>query len=140
MTTPFTLIEDGAQHQVAATVAADGVRVAPDALHAALGWQLKPEGLCRGDVCVPTTGRKQLIELVDDSGIDLASCANALGLPLALDAEACAASLGRSAAEHAGALATGQAPDFTLQDLDGRAHSLSDHRGKKVLLIAYASW
>ena len=25
-------------------------------------------------------------------------------------------------------------------DLEGKLHSLSDHRGKKVLLVAYASW
>ena len=33
-----------------------------------------------------------------------------------------------------------EAPDFTLPDLDGRMHSLSQQRGKKVLLVAYASW
>jgi peroxiredoxin len=37
-------------------------------------------------------------------------------------------------------MATLEAPDFTLPDLAGRMHTLSDHRGKKVLLIAYASW
>jgi hypothetical protein len=137
MTTPFTLLDDGQRHDVLATVEGGGVRLAPDALHAALGWQLKPEGLCRGDVCVPTAGRDAL---QGDGGVDLACFADVLGLPLALDPEAGAASFGRSAAEHAGALATGQAPDFTLDDLDGRPHSLSDYRGKKVLLIAYASW
>jgi peroxiredoxin len=33
-----------------------------------------------------------------------------------------------------------QAPDFTLPDMDGKMHSLSDFRGKKVLLITWASW
>jgi len=42
--------------------------------------------------------------------------------------------------DRAAALDSGEAPDFTLPDLDGKLHSLSDHRGKKVLLIAYASW
>ena len=32
-------------------------------------------------------------------------------------------------------------PDFTLPDIaDGKAKSLSDFRGKKVLLIQFASW
>lgn len=32
-------------------------------------------------------------------------------------------------------------PDFTLPNLaDGKAVSLSDYRGKKVLLIQFASW
>ena len=37
-------------------------------------------------------------------------------------------------------LDTLEAPDFTLPGIDGTLQTLSDHRGKKVLLIAYASW
>jgi alkyl hydroperoxide reductase subunit AhpC len=32
------------------------------------------------------------------------------------------------------------APDFTLPDLDGNLHSLSDHRGEKVVLLSWASF
>ncbi|MSQ42167.1 MAG: redoxin domain-containing protein [Dehalococcoidia bacterium] len=32
------------------------------------------------------------------------------------------------------------APDFELPDLQGRTHRLSDHRGKKVFLLSWASW
>jgi hypothetical protein len=32
------------------------------------------------------------------------------------------------------------APDFTLNDLDGLSHSLSDYQGKVVLLAFFASW
>jgi hypothetical protein len=32
------------------------------------------------------------------------------------------------------------APDFTLESLDGKPVSLSDYRGKKVLVFAWASW
>jgi hypothetical protein len=60
--------------------------------------------------------------------------------PLAVDREEAVAYLGVSAAERAAALAALEAPDFTLPDLDGRRHTLSEHRGKKVLLVAYASW
>ena len=51
-----------------------------------------------------------------------------------------AAWVGASARERADALRSLRAPDFTLPDLDGRHHRLSDHRGRKVFLIAYASW
>ena len=37
-------------------------------------------------------------------------------------------------------LAGGEAPDFTLLDFDGVPHTLSDYRGKKVLIFAWASW
>ncbi|TAJ31410.1 MAG: redoxin domain-containing protein, partial [Reyranella sp.] len=33
-----------------------------------------------------------------------------------------------------------EAPDFTLPDLDGKTHSLAEQRGKKVLLVSWASW
>ena len=41
----------------------------------------------------------------------------------------------------AGAVRTGEAaPDFTVTGLDGRSVSLSDYRGKGVLLNFWASW
>jgi peroxiredoxin len=33
-----------------------------------------------------------------------------------------------------------EAPDFTLPDIDGQLHSLSDFLGKKVFLVTWASW
>jgi peroxiredoxin len=33
-----------------------------------------------------------------------------------------------------------QAPDFTLPDLNGKLHSLSDYRGKWVLVNYWATW
>lgn len=32
------------------------------------------------------------------------------------------------------------APDFTLTDLDGNSHKLSDYRGKDVVVVFWASW
>lgn len=137
MSRVFTLLEDGRTCRVEAVVSDGRVRVAPGPLRDALGWEWKPEGLCRGDVCVPV---RDPDALVHEDGIDLTAFATALGRPLALDAEAAAAALGTPAAERAAALESLHAPDFTLPDLDGRPHTLSEHRGKKVLLIAYASW
>ncbi len=33
-----------------------------------------------------------------------------------------------------------QAPDFTLRSLDGDDVSLSDYRGKRLILFMWASW
>src|SRR5204863_364975 len=60
--------------------------------------------------------------------------------PLALDAEAGAAFVGVSAGERAQALGSLIAPDFTLSDLAGRPHMLSSYRGRKVFMVAWASW
>ena len=45
-----------------------------------------------------------------------------------------------AARARASGLSSLEAPDFTLPDLDGRLHSLSDYRGKKVFLVSWASW
>jgi len=62
------------------------------------------------------------------------------GRPVALDEAERAAYLGVSAQERGRRLASLEAPDFTLPDLEGRLHTLSDHRGAKVFLVAYGSW
>ena len=135
--TTFASIDDGRPDQIPASIDGDHVRLSPGAVKTALGWDVEPEGLCREGMCVPIPpGSKAL----GSGGIDLQELASVLDRPLALDGAERAAYLGVSAGERASALASLRAPDFTLPDLKGRPHSLSEHRGKKVLLVAYASW
>ena len=137
MSEAFTLIHPGGLAQVHAVIDGLRVRLAPKALREALGWQLRAEGLCRGDRCVPVRDRDALL---GEGGIDLEVLADVLELPLVVDAEAGAAALGTAHADRAAVLESLEAPDFALPDANGRLHSLSDYRGKKVLLIVYASW
>jgi hypothetical protein len=134
---PFELIDGGSIHTLEASVDGERVSVAPEVLARATGWLLKPEGLCRDAVCVPVRDRAAL---VGPAGVELGAFAAALGRPLALDAAERTAALGTAASERSAALASLEAPDFSLPDLAGRRHTLSEHRGKKALLIAYASW
>ncbi len=60
--------------------------------------------------------------------------------PFAVDHEERVACLGVAAATRSAALASLEAPDFALPDLAGRLHTLSEQRGRKVLLVAWASW
>lgn len=137
MASPFTLIRDGESLPIEATIDAGRVVLSPEVVRESLGWRLEPEGLCQGDVCVPV---RDPARLKGGSGLDLEVLAVTLGRPLALDAEERAAALGTAASDRAQRLASLEAPDFSLPDLEGKLHSLSDQRGKKVLLVAYASW
>jgi AhpC/TSA family len=108
-------------------------------LERATGWESRPEGLCRGSVCVPIPpGRER--EFLRGDQVDVAAFWRHLGQPLAHSADGGAWVLGASAADRAATLRSLQAPDFTLPDRSGNLHSLSDHRGKKVLLVSWASW
>ena len=135
MATTLTLLHDGRSDEIAV---ADPARPAiPEAvLEATLGWDLQPEGLCQGPMCIPVDQSA----LVREDGLDLGVLAGALQRPLVTDEKHAVASLGASHHERGEALASLEAPDFTLPDLGGNLHSLGDQRGKKVLLVAYASW
>jgi hypothetical protein len=133
----FQLLEGGRVHEVAADLSGGGVRLAAEDVERVLGWKLEPRGLCRAGVCVPVGA---LADRVGPGGVDLEAFAQLLRRPLALDVEERAGALGVAPADRAEQLAGLEAPDFALPDLAGRRHRLSAHRGKKVLLIAYASW
>jgi hypothetical protein len=132
----ITIVDAGRPVTVPASVTGRTVRLSQVAVRAALGWELGPEGLCRDTVCVPLPPATD----TGGDGIDLADLAAALDRPFALDTAERAAYLGVSARDRGEALASLEAPDFSLPDLAGGAHALSQHRGKKVLLVVYASW
>jgi hypothetical protein len=116
---PFTLLDDGRPVEVPADVRDDTVRLARAATAAALGVTLGSE--------VPDP-------------VEIGRLAAVLDRPLALEPSSRVGYLGVSARVRGQALASLRAPDFTLPDLTGRLHTLREHRGKKVLLVAYASW
>jgi hypothetical protein len=133
----FTLIEQDRAHEVAARIEGGRVLLSAEALRQALGWELHEGTLCNDAMCVPLPAGSRL----GDGGVfDLAEVAGTLERPLAVDADAQAAFLGVSAGERAQALGSLMAPDFTLPDLAGRPHTLSAYRGKKVFMVAWASW
>jgi AhpC/TSA family len=103
----------------------------------ATGLERKPQGLCLGEICVPIPPGKQWIN--ERAGrIDLAQFAEHLGQPVVADAANGIWAFGPATSP--AAPGGGEAPDFALPDLDGTLHSLTDYRGKKVLLYCWSSW
>jgi hypothetical protein len=102
------------------------------------GWHLKPEGLCKGEVCVPLAGAAT--DSVAGGDVCASRLWKELQRPVLHDSEFGTWMLGEAAEERARQLDTLQAPDFELPDIDGQLHRLSDHRGKKVLLVTWAYW
>jgi AhpC/TSA family len=105
----------------------------------ATGWALKPEGFCRGDTCVPVPPARAH-EFVAGGSVNAAAFWGRLGKPIIHDAAREVWVLGTSAADRSTSLQSLEAPDFSLPDLNGRTWTLSEHRGKKVLLATWASW
>ena len=99
---------------------------------AGTGWKLKPEGACQGDICIP-------LSKAAGETIDVASVAEDIGMPLVAEPEHGLWVLG-PASIGSRALASAEAPDLRLPDLDGKEFSLSSLRGQKVLLYAWAPY
>jgi len=108
--------------------------VTVDAFADATGWDPKPQGLCRGEICVPAPGVRR-----DDGTIDVASAAERLGMPLVHDADAGVWALGPGTTSGR-VLSTAVAPDPALIDRHGNPFRLSSLHGRKVLLVAWASY
>ena len=66
--------------------------------------------------------------------------ADLLDRPVVVDSTAGLVALGAPRGDRRQALRELTAPDFSLPHLDGGVTSLSDHRSKKRLLIAFSSW
>ena len=124
-----------------ASARADGNQLWIDAgeFQTATGWSLKPEGFCRGDTCVPVPPGRAL-EFVAGSTVNAAAFWSRMGNPIMHDAAGEVWVFGTSAADRNTSLQSLHAPDFSLPDLGGRTRTLSEHRGKKVLLATWASW
>lgn len=98
------------------------------------GWEPKPQGLCRGEVCVPAPG-----SLRDDGTLDVTVAAQRLGMPVVHDADHGVWAVGPATATGR-ALSTAVAADPELITRDGNPFKLSALHGRKVLLVAWSSY
>jgi hypothetical protein len=113
---------------------ADLDRVSTADFAAATGWDPKPQGLCRGEVCVPAPGVVR-----GDGSIDVLAAAGRLGMPVVRDDLHGVVALGPgSTTGHT--LSSAVAPDPELVDRSGKPFRLSALHGRKVLLVAWASY
>ena len=112
-----------------------GLWVTPSDLQAATGWLLKPEGLCRGETCIPLPAGGAWTDA--QGRVNLSAFALHEGRPLVRDAGRGIWAFGPAA--HVGPQSV-LAPDFTFPDIDGKQHSLSDYRGRKVFLYTWGSY
>jgi hypothetical protein len=104
---------------------------------------IKPQGVCRDELCFPLPKSRQE-EFVAKKGsttwFNLSKFARLIKQPVVTDEKNGVWYFGPPAQEQNSYLASLEAPNFTLPDLNNKMHSLADFRGKKVLLVTWASW
>lgn len=97
------------------------------------GFELKPQGACRADVCIPVPKNMKHGSWFNLSGF-------ARKTRQAEVSEPGVYSFGEIPELSGKYLESRLAPDFNVADRSGRAVHLSDFRGKKVLIVTWASW
>jgi hypothetical protein len=108
-------------------------------LEKAIGWSIKPEGFCQGNTCIPYP-KTEADAFVQGSEVNVSSFWNLMDKPILHDESGDTWMLGTGHKERLSVLNSLQAPDFSLPDLDGKRHSLSDYKGKRVFLTTWSSW
>lgn len=111
-------------------------------LQRATRFELKPQGVCQNELCfpIPKSREQEFVRNAKDkTWFNLVAFAELVRQPIAHDEALSTWYFGLRADQRAG-LASLEAPNFTLPDMSGKPHSLSDFRGKKVLLLTWASW
>jgi len=143
-----TVVYDSVATEVAAPAEEAGQKtgdlwVTLSDLTRATKFVLKPQGVCRDELCFPLPKARRNDFLAKRSGLtwfNLSEFARLLKQPAAYDSKHAVWYFGPRPEDQNGYLKTLAAPNFTLPDLNGKPHSLADFRGKKVLLITWASW
>ena len=141
---PTTVLHAGRVVTVDQTLAdPSDLWVTPADLTRVNGFELKPEGACLDTLCIP-------VNQTDDSDIvvtrdrqrwfSLTAFARKLDQSYVVDRSHSTWSFSEIPILQADLVDHALAPDFELPDRDGNPVRLSDFRGKKVLLLTWASW
>src|SRR5215831_12063689 len=139
-----TVIYDNRMTEVAplaSPLSADDLWVTLEDLKRATGFVIKPQGVCRDELCFPIPKARRsafLSEQQSTTWFNLSEFARLLRQPIAREKEVWY--FGPRPDVQNAFISSLIAPDFKLPDMNGREHSLSDFRGKKVLLLTWASW
>lgn len=135
---------DGRTTQVAdALLEADQLFVPLDTAAEVTGFDIKPSGACRGELCFPLRRQGADAVIVDRQGrsyLALTKWAEQLEQVVVHDDQQQVWSFGEIPQAVQAGLLSGAAPDFTLPDRSGKPVRLADFRGKKVMILSWASW
>ena len=134
--TQLTVIDESGSHSFG-QVGFGELGVSSDDFARATGWTLKVEGLCKDEICVPV---RDTVAMSNGSAIDVAEFARVTGRDMVIDASRNVVAMGEQASSRAASMATLDAPNFSLPDINGNLVSMSDFANRKKLILAWSSW
>ena len=134
-----TVIYQGKSTQIRDAGVSDALLIQPEDLKQVNGFEIKPEGACYEDLCIPLTGAS-LVEHDNKQWLNLTAFADLLEQPFVADSEKRVFSFAEIPAKREHSLLNAMAPDIELTDRQGNVFSLADLKGKKALIVTWSSW
>jgi len=134
-----TVLYQGKKHVLAETGSGDSVLVRPEDLPVINGFELKPEGACYNDLCIPLTD-ELMIKQNSRQWFNLTALANLLEQPWVADTRARVWSFAEIPAKRENTMINAMAPDFEVTDRQGNVIRMADLKGKKALIVTWSSW
>lgn len=139
-----TVLYDDQVIEIARTLAdPNDLWVVPEDLPRVNGFELKSEGACLDELCVPVLRDRDSEMFVTRAGqpwFNVTALARRLEQAYVADHDRGIWSFGQIPVTRTGFLRSAIAPDFELPNRTGELVRLSDFRGKKVLIVTWASW
>ncbi len=117
----------------------DDLLIRPEDLSSVNGFELKLEGACFADLCIPV--KNDL--LVDEDGrqwFNLTAFARLLDQQYVADTESRVWSFAEIPAKRENMMVNAMAPEFEIKDRQGKVIRMTDLKGKKALIVTWSSW
>ena len=134
-----TVLYQGRAITLSETGKGDNLLIKPEDLVRINGFELKPEGACYADMCIPLND-KLLLTHEGEQWFDLTVFADLLGQAYVVDREAGVWSFAEIPAKRRNMMVDAMAPDFEVNDRKGNVVRMADLKGKKALIVTWSSW
>jgi len=134
-----TVLYQGKNITLTRTGEGPGLLIDPQDLSRINGFEIKPEGACYADVCIPLTD-DMFVTQDGKRWFDLTAFADHVGQPYVADPDARVWSFAEIPARRENMMLNAMAPEFEVTDRSGNVIRLADYKGKKALIVTWSSW
>lgn len=134
-----TVLYQGKSVTLSETGDGDALLIAPADLQRINGFELKPEGACFDDMCIPLNDTL-LVQQNGKEWFNLTAFADLLEQPYVADLDTSVWSFAEIPAKRESMMVDAMAPHLELTDRQGNVFNLTDLKGKKALIVTWSSW
>ena len=134
-----TVLYQGKKQVLSETGSGDSLLIRPEDLPAINGFELKPEGACYKEICIPLTD-ELLVTQDSRQWFNLSAFADLVGQPWVADTQARVWSFAEMPAKRENTMVNAMAPEFEVTDRQGNVVRMADLKGKKALIVTWSSW